>query len=152
MTDSIQDRVTALLAEERGIDRGKLTPHSTLSHDLGMEGDDAVEFFQKFRDQFGVDLSKLDEDWNQYFASEGVSPLLVLVMLGPGALVGFAIGRRFPGIATWLCFSFGMLLWLVPFFYFIRRRSKNHPQISVQDLIACAQAGRWTKISSGPSA
>lgn len=152
MPDFLENRVYALIAEQRGIDRNKLTPASTLSYDLGLEGDDAIEFFQKFRDQFAVDLSKLDEDWNQYFAPEGVSPLTFLITLGPGALLGFGFGRWFPGSPAWLCYCTGILLWFAPFFYFIRRRSKEHPQISIQDLFACAQAGSWTKIPPQRSA
>lgn len=152
MTRSIEDRVYSLVAEERGICRGKLTRHSTLSHDRGMEGDDAVEFFQKFRNQFAVDLSKLDEDWDEYFAPEGVNPFQGLIVLGPGVLLGFSAIRSLPNVPGWLSFSAGLLLWLIPFFYFTHRRSRSHPQITVQDLITCAQAGRWTKIPSSRSA
>jgi hypothetical protein len=48
MTDSIDERVYAFVAEERGVRREKLVSRTTLSHDLGMEGDDAVEFFEQF--------------------------------------------------------------------------------------------------------
>jgi Protein of unknown function (DUF1493) len=50
----------------------KLRLTATLSGDLGMEGDDAVEFFEKFGTEFAVDLSDLHRDWKFYFFSEGV--------------------------------------------------------------------------------
>ena len=44
MQDSLSDRVYDLVAQKRGVRR----EGTTLSHDLGMEGDDAVEFFEDF--------------------------------------------------------------------------------------------------------
>jgi hypothetical protein len=144
--DSIEERVYALLVEEVGVPREKLAANKTLSHDLGMEGDDAVEFFEKFGHEFRVDLSSLYEDWSKYFAAEGMSPTVVLVMLGPGALIGFGMEQLLASLPTWICFSVGMLIWLVPFFYFVRRRSRRALQINVQDLIDCANEGRWSKL------
>jgi hypothetical protein len=144
--DPIDERVYALLVEELCVPREKLAANKTLSHDLGMEGDDAVEFFEKFGNEFRVDFSSLYEDWNKYFAAEGVSPAVVLVILGPGALIGFGMEQLFAGLPSWICFFVGMSIWLVPFFYFVRRRSRRALQISIQDLIDCANEGRWSKL------
>ncbi len=62
MNDLIEGRVYALVAEERAVRREELTPTSTLSHDLGMDGDDAVEFFERFAKEFSVDARQLGED------------------------------------------------------------------------------------------
>ncbi|HEV7382412.1 MAG TPA: DUF1493 family protein [Dyadobacter sp.] len=50
-----------------------------LSRDLDIEGDDAVDFFEKFEDEFKVDLSNLNLDI--YFHGEGVDPLDLIVGL-----------------------------------------------------------------------
>jgi hypothetical protein len=144
--DSIEERVYALLVEGLSGPREKLAANKTLSHDLGLEGDDAVEFFEKFGHQFRVDFSSLYEDGSKYFAAEGVGPAIMLVMLGPGALAGFGMEQLFSSLPTWICFSVGMLIWLVAFFYFVRRRSRRALQISIQDLIDCAHQGRWSKL------
>jgi hypothetical protein len=144
--DSLEERVYSLVAEERGMPREELSAGKTLSYDLGMEGDDAVEFFENFERQFNVDLTNLWLNWNRYFAPEGVAPQTALVVLGPGALIGLGLGQAFPRLSTWLCFGFGMVLWVVPFYYFVHRRSRDFPQISVQDLIDCAKAGHWSKL------
>lgn len=146
MDDSIEERVYALLVEELHVPREKLAANKTLSHDLGMEGDDAVEFFEKFGHEFQVDFSGLYQDWSRYFAAEGVSPAAVLIMLGPGALIGFGMERLFARLPTWIGFSLGMLIWLFPFLYFLRWRSRRSLQISIQDLMDCANEGRWSKL------
>ena len=71
MGDSVNESVYTLLAQELLLPRERLAAHKTLSRDLGMEGDDAVEFFEKFEKEFQVDLSSLWADWNCYFAPEG---------------------------------------------------------------------------------
>ena len=48
----------------------KLNRETKLEDDLGITGDDAVDFFDKFSKEFNVDLSALD--LQRYFESEGV--------------------------------------------------------------------------------
>ena len=43
---------------------------SRLCEDLGMDGDDAWDFFQRFAREFGVDLSTMQ--WRRHFGAEGV--------------------------------------------------------------------------------
>lgn len=37
-----------------------------------MDGDDAVEFFEKFGKKFHVDLTALQDHWHDHFCSEGL--------------------------------------------------------------------------------
>lgn len=83
MGHTTEERIYELVVEESGIPREKLTPDSRLSYDLGLEGDDAVEFFEKLEDEFKVDLSRLTQNWNHYFSAEGVSPVMAFIVLGP---------------------------------------------------------------------
>ena len=48
----------------------RLNHNTKLEDDLGITGDDAVEFFEKFSKEFNIDLSALD--LRKYFESEGV--------------------------------------------------------------------------------
>jgi hypothetical protein len=40
---------------------------------LGLERDDALEFFESFGKEFSIDLKPLGEDWEHYFPGDGVS-------------------------------------------------------------------------------
>ena len=62
-------RVRHLVAVERGMPVERISLHSSLRDDLGMEGDDAVEFFRRFVREFGVDLSGMR--WRRHFCDEG---------------------------------------------------------------------------------
>lgn len=48
----------------------RLSQETKLEDDLGITGDDAVDFFDKFSKEFNIDLSALD--FRRYFESEGV--------------------------------------------------------------------------------
>jgi hypothetical protein len=130
MSSVIADRLYALVTEDRGVRRSKLTPSTTLSYDLGLEGDDAVEFFENFRQEFSVDLEPLEEDWDRYFSAEGVSPLLVI----PGVIVAFVFAELFRQVPEWLSLLLGFVLGTVIFFRALWLfRKKHEPQITIQD-------------------
>jgi acyl carrier protein len=57
--DNIEHEVTHMLAHERGLPLERITPSSRLREDLGMDGDDAVEFFVELNQRFGTDLTAL---------------------------------------------------------------------------------------------
>jgi len=71
MDASLQERVLAFVSEQTGVKREKIHLETTLSGDLGVEGDDAVEFFEEFRTEFAVELQELGRDWSFYFGPEG---------------------------------------------------------------------------------
>jgi acyl carrier protein len=142
MSSVIADRVYALVAEDRGVKRSKLTPDTTLSYDLGLEGDDAVEFFQNFRQEFSVDLERLEADWDRYFSAEGFSPVAFI----PGVIGAVLLAQLFRHVPEWLSLFLGFVLGTVIFFGVLWLfRKKHEPQITIQDLIDCAEAGKWTK-------
>jgi acyl carrier protein len=57
----IEDEVFDFVAEQRGMKRDKLKVSDRLLVDLGMDGDDASEFFEAFEKKFEVDLTYLQE-------------------------------------------------------------------------------------------
>jgi hypothetical protein len=71
-----------------------------------MDGDDAVEFFEKFAEEFKVDLQDLRAHWDQHFAPEGSLSFGVMVAIvlcitagfwlrdAIGILTGMALGNR----------------------------------------------------------
>ncbi len=76
MNVSIEAGVIDLIAKDRGLPVAKVTLEKRLLHDLGMDGDDAVEFFEDFGKRYEVDLAPLYQNWDRHFGREGFgSPL-----------------------------------------------------------------------------
>jgi len=72
-TDEVERRVLDFVAKERGMRIDKISNAKSINFDLGMDGDDAVEFFQDFAEKFSVDLTELGDEWDRYFGPEGFS-------------------------------------------------------------------------------
>jgi len=71
MTELAED-IIALIANDTGAKRNGVHLSSRLAEDIGMDGDDAVEFFEKFGEKFHVDLTTLGDHWKDHFRSEGL--------------------------------------------------------------------------------
>ncbi len=145
MQSSIDERVYDLVAKERGMGRAKLRPSTTLSHDLGMEGDDAVEFFEALAAKFAVDLQPLGKDWPCYFAAEGVGLGTMMLVSIPSLIAAYLIRLAAPVVPLWLALLFGFIAMVAILAFWVRKRPAKGPQISIQDLVDCVNAGRWNK-------
>lgn len=84
----LRERIVAMVAEERSMNPQRILLSSRLLHDLGMDGDDAVEFFEKFAKEFNVDLSALGKHWSEHFGPEGTPSLPGLVLVGITVALG----------------------------------------------------------------
>ena len=74
MDDESLEQVKDFVAEFWGESKGTLSAETSVNDDLGMDGDDGVEFMQTFSERFCVDLSSFPHD--QYFGPEaGATPL-----------------------------------------------------------------------------
>jgi len=145
MADSISDRVFALVAEERGEKREKLQLTTTLSDDLGIDGDDAVEFFEKFGREFSVDLRDLNPDWSFYFAPEGVPPHALLLWLAPGLAFALLLIYFIPRLPDFLASIVAFVSWFWILAHWTKRNKGKTPRITIEDLIQTASAGKWVK-------
>jgi acyl carrier protein len=83
------EAIRDFVAVECGVPAETLTSETTLFGDLGIDGDDAIEFFEAFQERFGVDLASLD--MRRYFGPEGwplrdlvIMPFWLLWMARPG--------------------------------------------------------------------
>ncbi len=145
--ESIEDRVFAFVARELSEPREKLALSTTLLDDLGMDDDDAVEFFQHFAKEFSVDVRMLGTDWHYYIGPEGFPLRIGLLIVVPGSIISILLIKVFPRLPDWMCFLFGFFLWiglLVGWRYSRRKKAGPGPQITVQDLIDCAKVRVWT--------
>lgn len=117
--ESLAERVLRFVSEQAGYPRQRVSPSTRLSRDIGLAGDDAVEFFEAFAKEFSIDRVSLSRlDLRAHFGDEGMP------------LEG--------------CVLFPVLL-LRPAWDAVRGRRGGEDQqsIRVEDLIQAAAAGRW---------
>lgn len=131
-----------LIAHERGLPRHKVSLSSRLLHDLGMDGDDAVEFFQDFEKRYRPDLAPLYQHWDRHFGPEGFGgPMMFLVILVlvflPLPLIPLGISPAW----VWGIEITAILLWLWP----LRQWPLKDKTIAVtvKDVVAAAETKQW---------
>jgi acyl carrier protein len=143
-TAKVEAEVIDLLAEERGLLRDNILLNSRLLQDLGMDGDDAIDFFLEINKRFGTDLAPLYERWTDHFGPEGVSCWISLLAIPATALGVFAAASL--DLSNWwaggLALTFlGLLLWA-----FNKRGPRDHMvPITVGSVIEAVEAGEWPK-------
>lgn len=80
MTDDSANKekeVIDFVSQYLSLSKDEATPDTSLRHDLGVDGDDAVEFLQAFSIKFNVDISSIQIE--KHFGPErGPGPLFLL--------------------------------------------------------------------------
>ena len=136
--------VMEILALERGLSADRIERSSRLLQDLGMDGDDAVDFFITLHERFGTDLSALQERWSDYFGPEGFSCWNGLVIL-PVAVIGGVVAAQLRLTAVGgVAIAVGLLAaWL----WAMRKWSPPNKMkpITVEDVIVAVEAGAWPR-------
>ncbi|MBU2714257.1 DUF1493 family protein [Zooshikella harenae] len=84
--NDVYQTLTAFLTDWLSIRKTtKLTPSTRIFHDLGVDGDDAVELLEAYSEKFQVNLDKFSI--NQYFGEEApLNPLDLVTYLLRGKL------------------------------------------------------------------
>ena len=138
----IASEVFDLVAEERGVARDRVKLSSRLLHDLGMDGDDAVDFFETVHERFGTDLTHLHASWKEHFGPEGFSPWNGLIII-PAAVIGGLIAGRADLTAPW---GFAIAIALLVLWGGIMQR-RGPPDklvaVTVADVVHAVEAGAW---------
>lgn len=82
MSEKILNEVISLIEEKMGRYRKPITRETCLEKDIGMTGDDAVEFLLDYGKKFNVDLSGFDI--RKYFTPEGdtILPMFIRMFTG----------------------------------------------------------------------
>ena len=98
----MEERVLGFIADEIGVKRGKISLQLRVAQDLGADGDDAVELFEKFAVSFSVDLGELYARWDQHFLAEGggVGPGC-FVVIGAAAVAGSGLSALVNAVPFW---------------------------------------------------
>lgn len=136
--------VVEMLAKERGLSSAKIEASSRLLQDLGMDDDDAVDFFNSLQERFGTDLLALHERWSDHFGPEGFSCWNGLVIMPAAAIGGGAAGLLDLGMVGGIAITVALLaLWL-----WVMKTwgppDRMQP-ITVAQVIAAVEAGAWPR-------
>ena|SRR5690606_40009680 len=73
MSIDVKNAIFAKLRSQWGM-RRKIMPSESLYHDIGIYGDDALEFFQYIENEYGVDFTEIR--LSDYVPSEGDAKLI----------------------------------------------------------------------------
>jgi hypothetical protein len=146
MSNDPEQAIIDILEHHHGISRSKLSPSSRLFHDLGVDGDDAAELFQRIRDKYGTDFTALDRQWRTFFGNEGLGLQALLMMTAifiPAMAISVAVGVHFdlPRQATALmgvAIFFG-LVWL------LRKVCPKPRPVTIAGLAEIVRQGAWPR-------
>jgi acyl carrier protein len=138
----IEERVLDFTAQQRAVKRNKVSIASRLQQDLGIDGDDAVEFFRDFSAEFKVNLDDLYTHWDQHFGPEGGPSFGFLVIVVLCIAAGFWLRDLLGLIPAW---AWGIALIFAVILAHQLWFAKKMLQITVGDLVESARSGRWSK-------
>lgn len=72
INEDIEARLTKWIAEALGVAPGRISISTRVNLDLGVDGDDGVDFMRSFGGTFGVDVSEFP--YSRYFGPEASNP------------------------------------------------------------------------------
>jgi acyl carrier protein len=139
--DSTEAQIRELLVKTFHVSERKLAPTSRLFHDLGLDGDDAVEFFDAVEKRFGTDLTTLYRGWREYFGPETPNPWLA-AMFGILVAIVTSLAKRVASVIV--AFEFALLIGLVTIMVWDGHRlSRRIKPITVGDVVSAVEHGAW---------
>lgn len=147
MTTDLQQQIIDLVVAETSVKRDRVHVSSRLGEDIGMYGDDAVVFFEKFGDAFNVELRVLYEHWDCHFYPEGGGPPVSwFVVVFVGIVAGELLHQKIPWIPFWLSCVGMTLAFTWPYFKLVNYLGPppvvKRP-ITVQTLVDAATSREW---------
>lgn len=144
LTDpSTGDRVFAFVVAQTDW-RNPLPGSHQLLDDLGVDGDEAVDFFEAFEAEFQVELEPLHLNWARHFGPEGFPFWLGLLMVVIGGAVAIPLAL-FTSLPKWAVIGLSMAAgfgWLIGLRAWPLPRPRLTP-ITVDQLVQAAETGRW---------
>ena len=143
-SSDLQSEVIDLIAYERGLAREKVHLSDRLLQDLGMDGDDAVDFFDSLHERYGTDLTHLYDSWGEHFGSEGLSCWYGLLLV-LAAIIG-GLTAAFLGLSgIWaVIIAVSLLAALIWTMRAIGPPDRTVP-ITVDEVVSAVESGAWPR-------
>ncbi len=147
METSLEDRVIEFTARRLPAAAGRISLDSRLLQDLGLDGEDAIEFFEAYDDEFEVDLSVLiEQNWKRHFGSVGGVRWTVIAGFFLCFLISEGLNYLFRAVPQWLLYLAIILVWAgVMEFWPLGAKPPELIPITVRDLVEAARAKEWVK-------
>jgi len=79
MNEALQQQIIDFVSKKTGVSTTRIQLHTTLFGDLGIDGDDARDFFLRFSQRFNVNVTAFN--FRCHFGDEGFNPLYFPVLL-----------------------------------------------------------------------
>jgi acyl carrier protein len=141
--DWSEERVMRFTERHWPVRKGRsLTADTRLAQDLGVDGEDAVEFFDAFQKEFGIDLEDLHIHWDQHFSPEGTLSLGALIMIVLCITAGFWVKDAVGIFPAW---AWGLLLIAMAALIYQRLTKDDRLPVTLGDMAESVRAGRWSK-------
>ena len=135
-----------LAAAHAGLPPDRVRSDSRLLQDLGLDGDEAMEFFVAVARRYNLELTDLWKDWNRHFAPEGY-PLAGCLLVPVALFTAFATAMWLRD-SLYLTRNAALLLGALlsaPLIWIggrITKRRRFEP-IRISDVVAAVERGRW---------
>lgn len=143
----LEQRIIAYVAHQTRIKPEQIKLNSRLVHDFGVDGDDAIELFEKFSKDFNVEIRLLWNHWYEHFVPEAGGPSMgFMIVTVIAVILGGILHGAFQGIPSWAwtILLIIIFLWVHNRFFFDRECIRAVP-VTVSDLVDAAKAGTWVK-------
>jgi hypothetical protein len=147
--DEVLSEIIERVSEQTGVKPERLHASTRLLQDIGMDGDDAVEFFEDFGERYGVDLSPLYANWGRHFGPEGFGTpktffVLLILMFAPVFLLFFGVSPMW----GWALALVGVVIWNLA----VRKwpGEDDTLTVTVGDLVLAAKSRRWPLVYDTP--
>jgi hypothetical protein len=144
---TLEDRVIEFTANRIPAAAGRISLDSRLLQDLGLDGEDAIEFFEAYDDEFDVDLSVLiEQNWKRHFGAVGGVRWGIVAGFFVCFVISEILERLIRPVPQWMTYLALILIWagLMQFWPFGARPPALVP-ITVRDLVEAARAREWVK-------
>jgi acyl carrier protein len=141
---SIQAQVVELVVEATAVKPENVLLTTRLLDDLGMDGDDAVEFFNRVHERFGTDLTHLHSRWREHFGPEAL-PCTAVPVIALAAVVGGLVGSvagPIAGTATAVA-ALAASVWALPKLGLVDKMTP----ITVAEVVSAVEAGSWPPLA-----
>lgn len=145
----LSERVLRFAAEFSSVEPAQLRYEVRIAQDLGIDGDEAVAFFESFATAFEVDLRELYLNWDLYFLPEGGGQSLATMILICGCvLAGFGLSALLGVLPAWAWIVLLVAVGLFIYTRYFAEEDRSIP-ITISDLVDAANQKRWTKPHEG---